>query len=139
MKKEDGGSVLSGSGRDKKGLTWEHEWLWEEDLKDNAEPMKVVCPIDCVLTPTSETQILSPAGVSVEALPSMSPSSTLLPPLISERLSPASHTLKTQKIDRYAAAFVHSDYDFAPVIFETSGALNKEGETVLDYSIRLKA
>ena len=66
----------------------------------------------------------------------MSPSSTLLPPLISERLSPASHYAQTQKIDRYAAAFVHSDYDFAPVIFETSGALNKEGETVLKQIIR---
>ena len=33
-------------------------------------------------------------------------------------------------------AFVHSDYDFAPVIFETSGALNKEGETVLKQIIR---
>src|SRR5947208_13676944 len=32
--------------------------------------------------------------------------------------------------------FVHSDYDFAPVIFETSGALNKEGETVLKNIIR---
>ena len=41
-----------------------------------------------------------------------------------------------QKIDRYADAFVHSDYDFAPVIFETSGALNKEGETVLKQIIR---
>ena len=39
----------------------------------------------------------SRAGVSVEALPSMSPSSTLLPPLISGRLSPASHTLKLRK------------------------------------------
>ena len=29
-----------------------------------------------------------------------------------------------------------SDYDFAPVIFETSGALNKEGETVLKQIIR---
>jgi len=23
------------AGRDKKGRTWPHEWLWEEDLKDN--------------------------------------------------------------------------------------------------------
>src|SRR6185437_1721103 len=29
-----------------------------------------------------------------------------------------------------------SDYDFAPVIFETSGALNKEWETVLKQIIR---
>jgi hypothetical protein len=39
----------------------------------------------------------SRAGVSVEALPSMSPSSTLSPPLISGRRSPASHTLKLRK------------------------------------------
>ena len=50
--------------------------------------------------------------------------------------SPARSYAQTQKIDRYAAAFVHSDYDFAPVIFETSGALNKEGETVLKQIIR---
>ena len=43
---------------------------------------------------------------------------------------------QTQKIDRYAVAFVHSDYDFAPVIFETSGALNKEEDCPqADYSI----
>jgi hypothetical protein len=41
-----------------------------------------------------------------------------------------------QKIDRYAAAFEKSDYDFAPVVFETSGAVNKEGETVLKQIIR---
>ena len=41
-----------------------------------------------------------------------------------------------QKIARYAEAFVHSDYDFAPVIFETSGAVNREGETVLKQIIR---
>ena len=29
-----------------------------------------------------------------------------------------------------------SDYDFAPVVFETSGAVNKEGETVLKQIIR---
>ena len=41
-----------------------------------------------------------------------------------------------QKIDRYAGAFEKSDYDFAPGIFETSGAVNKEGETVLKQIIR---
>ena len=41
-----------------------------------------------------------------------------------------------QKIDRYAGAFENSDYDFAPVIFETCGAVNKEGETVLKQIIR---
>ena len=33
-------------------------------------------------------------------------------------------------------AFEHSDYDFSPVNFETSGAVNKEGETVLKQIIR---
>ena len=42
-----------------------------------------------------------------------------------------------QKIARYAE-FVHSDYDFAPVIFETSGAVNREGETVLKQIIRFQ-
>src|SRR5438270_2598195 len=43
---------------------------------------------------------------------------------------------KSEKIDRYAPAFENSDYDFAPVVFETSGALNREGETVLKQIIR---
>ena len=38
-----------------------------------------------------------------------------------------------QKIARCAEL---SDYDFAPVIFETSGAVNKEGETILKQVIR---
>src|SRR5690348_3679733 len=41
-----------------------------------------------------------------------------------------------QKTDRYAGAFENSDYDFAPVIFETCGAVNKEGETVLKQITR---
>ena len=41
-----------------------------------------------------------------------------------------------QKTERYAPAFVHSDYDFAPVVFETSGAVNKEGESVLKQLVR---
>ena len=41
-----------------------------------------------------------------------------------------------QKIERYAPAFEKSDYDFAPVVFETSGAVNKEGETVLKQIVR---
>src|SRR6266478_4509366 len=45
------------------------------------------------------------------------------------KAEPCESYAQHQKIDRYADAFVHSDYDFAPVIFETSGALNKEGET----------
>src|ERR1700758_1031122 len=43
---------------------------------------------------------------------------------------------QNQKIARYAGAFENSDYDFAPVIFETSGAVNKEGETILKQVIR---
>src|SRR2546423_14527450 len=35
-----------------------------------------------------------------------------------------------QKIDRYADAFVHSDYDFAPVIFETSSRLFDSPQSV---------
>ena len=60
-------------------------------------------------------------------------------PLAASRLGkaePCESYAQHQKIDRYADAFVHSDYDFAPVIFETSGALNKEGETVLKQIIR---
>ena len=49
---------------------------------------------------------------------------------------PCESHAKTQKIDRYAPAFVNSDYDFAPVVFETSGAVNKEGENVLRQIIR---
>jgi len=52
------------------------------------------------------------------------------------KAEPCESYAQHQKIDRYADAFVHSDYDFAPVIFETSGALNKEGETVLKQIIR---
>ena len=31
---------------------------------------------------------------------------------------------------------MNSDYDFVPVVFETSGAVNKEGENVLKQIIR---
>ena len=51
-------------------------------------------------------------------------------------LEPCESYAKHQKIDRYAAAFEKSDYDFVPVVFETSGAVNKEGETVLKQIIR---
>jgi hypothetical protein len=51
-------------------------------------------------------------------------------------LEPCESYAQTQKIDRYAPAFENSDYDFAPVVFETSGAVNKEGETVLKQIIR---
>jgi hypothetical protein len=51
-------------------------------------------------------------------------------------LEPCESYAKSQKIDRYGPAFENSDYDFAPVVFETSGAVNKEGETVLKQIIR---
>ena len=41
-----------------------------------------------------------------------------------------------QKIERYGDSFENSDYDFAPVVFETSGAVNKEGENVLKQIVR---
>ena len=56
----------------------------------------------------------------------MSPSSTLAASHLG-KAEPCESYAQTQKIDRYAAAFVHSDYDFAPVIFETSGALSVRG------------
>ena len=49
---------------------------------------------------------------------------------------PCESYAKTQKTDRYAPAFEKSDYDFTPVVFETSGAVNKEGESVLKQIIR---
>jgi hypothetical protein len=41
-----------------------------------------------------------------------------------------------QKTERYAPAFEKSDYDFAPLVFETSGAVNKEGESVVKQIVR---
>jgi hypothetical protein len=49
---------------------------------------------------------------------------------------PCESYAKSQKIDRYAPAFENSEYDFVPVVFETSGGLNREGETVLKQIIR---
>src|SRR6476620_7540967 len=60
-------------------------------------------------------------------------------PLADSHLSkpePCESYAQHQKIDRYVGAFENSDYDFAPVIFETCGAVNKEGETVLKQIIR---
>src|SRR2546421_9328975 len=78
----------------------------------------------------------SRAGVSAEALPSMCRRHLPSCRLSSREDEPCESYAQHQKIDRYADAFVHSDYDFAPVIFETSGALNKEGEAVLKQIIR---
>src|SRR4051812_34476831 len=64
---------------------------------------------------------LSGIGASVVVSPSMSPSYALS---LSHKLEPCESYAQHEKIDRYADAFVHSDY-FAPVIFETSGALRK--------------
>src|SRR5258708_6758966 len=63
----------------------------------------------------------------------MSPSYALSPPPIS---SPASHTLNIRKSTvMLTPSFILTTIS-APVLFETSGALNKEGETVLKQIIR---
>ena len=51
-------------------------------------------------------------------------------------MEPCESYAQHQKIDIYASGFEKSDYDFAPVVFETSGAVNKEGEVVLKQIIR---
>ena len=51
-------------------------------------------------------------------------------------LEPCESYALHQKVERYAPAFEKSDYDFAPVVFETSGAVNKEGETVSKQIVR---
>jgi hypothetical protein len=51
-------------------------------------------------------------------------------------LEPCESYALHQKIERYAPGFEKSNYDFAPVVFETSGAVNKEGETVLKQIVR---
>ena len=51
-------------------------------------------------------------------------------------LEPCESYALHQKTERYAPAFKNSDYDFAPVVFETSGAVNKEGESVLKQIVR---
>lgn len=40
---------------------------------------------------------------------------------------------------KYAGAFVNSGYDFAPMIFETSGGVTLEGETILKQLFRFAA
>src|SRR5438309_11938980 len=62
----------------------------------------------------------------------------LICPLAASHLhkpEPCESYAKSEKIDRYAPAFENSDYDFAPVVFETSVALNRESETVLKQMI----
>ena len=43
----------------------------------------------------------------------------------------------TQKHGRYDAGFVDSHYDFAAMVFETSGAVNLEGRSILKQIIRM--
>ena len=40
------------------------------------------------------------------------------------------------KHDHYDAGFMHSQCDFLPMIFETSGGINEEGEQILKQLIR---
>src|SRR5947208_2483234 len=48
----------------------------------------------------------------------------------------AVRVIRSNSENRSLCCRLHSDYDFAPVIFETSGALNKEGEIILKQIIR---
>ena len=57
----------------------------------------------------------------------------------------ASHLQEEEPCESYALyhkhklyddGFVGSDYDFVPVVFETSGALNQEGESVIKQILR---
>ena len=49
---------------------------------------------------------------------------------------PCEHYAALQKHARYDAGFVGSRYDFAAMVFETSGAVNKEGQNILKQLIR---
>ena len=49
---------------------------------------------------------------------------------------PCEKYAQTQKHNRYDAGFVQSGYDFAAMVFETSGALNSEGTDILKQLIR---
>lgn len=63
-------------------------------------------------------------------------SSALLPTWV--LLSPARSTW-SHKHRRYDEAFKGSRYDFVPVVFETTGAVNEEGSSVLRQIIRFAA
>ena len=49
---------------------------------------------------------------------------------------PCEQYAAVQKHGRYDAGFVDSHYDFAAMVFETSGAVNLEGRTILKQIIR---
>ena len=51
--------------------------------------------------------------------------------------APCEDYAATQKHDRYDAGFVDSHYDFAAMVFETSGAVNEEGRNILKQIIRM--
>ena len=60
-------------------------------------------------------------------------------PLASSHLheeSPCETYALRQKHDRYDAGFKGSRYDFAAMVFETSGAVNEEGMNILKQIIR---
>ena len=52
---------------------------------------------------------------------------------------PCEYYAATQKHDRYDPGFVDSRYDFAAMVFETSGAVNLEGEVSSSRSSALRA
>ena len=62
----------------------------------------------------------------------------LLPPssLTLARSTPCETYAQRQKHDRYDAGFQGSRYDFAALVFETSGAVNEEGMNILKQIIR---
>ena len=49
---------------------------------------------------------------------------------------PCEYYAATQKHDRYDPGFVDSRYDFAAMVFETSGAVNLEGRSILKQIFR---
>lgn len=51
-------------------------------------------------------------------------------------VNPCEEYASTQKHRKYDASFASSRYSFAPVVFETSGGVNAEGEQVLKQIIR---
>lgn len=51
--------------------------------------------------------------------------------------APCEHYAQTAKHDKYDQGFENTDYDFCPVVFETFGAVNEEGEHFLKKLFRV--
>jgi len=52
---------------------------------------------------------------------------------------PCEEYARLHKHNRYDASFVNSRYDFVAMVFETSGAVNEEGENIMKQLIRFAA